>query len=211
MGVYGGTLEASRSTVVEPEVSRGERYEGLYATIVGSRDSLRMRTNDGCIRQFYFSEGAYFEVPGSDPNDPNAVATAFLDTWSDLFMFPSGAADFEITDLRSSGSSSFVDFRQTYAGLEVYCGEIIVELNSIGGVRYVISTIMTDASVLDAGPDRLESSLTGLEAQRFAEAHMNDCSSSSTCFASTPSLIIYDPGFLAYRETLASSGAWRLR
>ena len=205
MGVYGGTLEASKSVVQESVTSPPDLWEELLDSVIGESDTTpSVWWARGYVERITLSGESYISVPNVDPNNPAAVALRFLDTWQDLFAAPSGAMAFELGRVVPMSSGTLVSLRQMYAGLEVFGATFNIRVNSSGGVRGVVFTdLMTDATALDRRPDSIKPSIGPVSAQHLAEAYMRDRHGGAAYVASAPELVIYAP------EVVSGSGSPR--
>ncbi len=167
MGVYGGTLEASRSVAVVP--SWQERYEALLATIEPNDGVVvSVDVNDGYLKEVTLEEGAVFTLPNTDSMAGEEVALAFVEQWQDLFMVDSGAMGLAVDSIKEEDSSLIVELDQTYAGLSVHGAEVTAVVVEGSGVNCIACDLMVDPCQLEQNLSLLQPTLTQEDAEAIA-------------------------------------------
>jgi len=138
--------------------ARRQRQKELVQSIVGtSRERTRILTTaDGYLRFLMAPPGTHFAVEPGKPGTPQETAGAFLGAWWGLFANRSASIGFQVVKIDRAGSGTYVRYQQTYGGVKVFDGEIIVYVGPSGGIEAVISDIMRDTQAIDGGGTTLE-------------------------------------------------------
>ena len=149
--------------------------------------------NDGHLRSLGAPPSHYFPVTSVVPADPEATARNFMQEQGKVFGIRSPAVDFSTLSVKTRGSRCYVRFQQTYRGLPVFASEIIVQLNTLGGVESVLSDIMRDTEDLDAGNVSTVPSISEDDARQAALRLLADKNPTLELQASEAALMIYEP------------------
>lgn len=150
--------------------ARGLKLKGLLGSVEGvAEESPRVfKTSQGYLRFIGTPPSTHFSV---DPNKwatPQGAADAFLSEHRNLFVNVSPDVGFDTIRVKTQGSRTYLRYQQTYAGLDVFGAEMIVQVNAAGGIAAVMSDIMRDTQVLDTGEVELTPTIDALTAQRQA-------------------------------------------
>jgi len=132
--------------------ARTSSLKSLLASIEGiAREPPQIfKTKEGYLRFIGAPPLTHFAVSAETPEQ---AADAFLEKWRSLFVNESPAVGFEVHQVKSRDSRSYVRYRQKYAGLEVFGAEMIVQVNEGNRVAAVISDVMRDTVAFDTGTD----------------------------------------------------------
>ena len=103
--------------------------------------------------------------------DSVATARGFLRANGSVFGLDSAAVDFVAKRTRDRGTHHNVRLQQTYAGVPVFGGEAIVQLNPQGGIESVLSRVQRDTQPLDNGNVVTTPRLSASEAATLAQNH----------------------------------------
>lgn len=150
-------------------------------------------TSDGYLRNIGAPPSQYFPVASPVPGNPEATARNFLQENANLFGVISSAVDFRVMRTKRITNRDFVRFQQTYAALDVFAGQVIVQVNALGGVEYVMSDIARDVTVLDKGTVSVLPSLSSVEGTIRAREFIAAEYPGVEIATATPQLIIFDP------------------
>jgi bacillolysin len=108
-------------------------------------------SKEGYLRFIGAPPSFYFPVSLAVPGNPEQTAYNFLKEYASLFGVTSASVDFKVLKIKSKNRRSYVRFQQTYSDIPVFGGEVMVQLNDLGGVECVMSDIARDTKVLDNG------------------------------------------------------------
>lgn len=130
------------------------------------------RTPAGHVRWLSAPAGHAFAPDAAFvPGDPAATARGFLRENGSVFGNISSSVDFVAKRTRDRGTHHNVRLQQTYAGVPVFGGEAIVQLNARGGIESVMSRVQRDTQLLDDGIVSTIPRLTAAEAAARAQIH----------------------------------------
>jgi bacillolysin len=164
----------------------------LDSTIGTNKESPQVfKTKDGHLRFIGAAPSTHLAVEPSKRGTPEQAAGAFLERWQYLFVSDSAAVGFDVKRVRNRNSRSYVRYRQTYAGLEVFGAEVIIQVNSTGGVVAAISDIMRNAEGLDNGNVSLVPDITSSSAQNIAIEYLTTRYKELQFVTSMPTLMIF--------------------
>ena len=149
-----------------------------------------LRTADGYLRFIAAAPNTPLAVSTAAPRDQ---AGAFLDLWRDLFVNDSAAVQFDIIEIESTDSRSYHRYQQTYDGLDIFCAQMVVQVNAAGGIEGVLSDIMRDTKTLDLGNISLSSAIDATQARSKAIQLLDTDYQSIDFEATAPILMIYHP------------------
>ena len=113
----------------------------------------QLHTDEGFLRFVGAPPGSYFVtgVSGAKSSLPELTAQTFISTHVGAFARPSSRMIFTTARVNSGGDQFYVKLQQTYNGIPVLCGEIMVQTNAFGGVVCVLSDVLRDTAPLDDG------------------------------------------------------------
>ena len=176
----------------EARALRSSALNDLKTSIIGSpKEPARIfKTKDGYLRFIGAAPSTYFAVSAGTPEE---TANTFIKKWRNLFVNESSAVEFQRIRVTTQKERSYVRYRQMYAGLEVFGAEMIIQVNSSGGIEAVISDIMRDTSAIDTKKVSLEPTLDALTAQKKGIEFLAKQHENLKFEASEPVLMIYVP------------------
>jgi Zn-dependent metalloprotease len=148
---------------------------------------------DGYLRYLGAPPSGYFPVGSVVPGKPEETAYNFLKEHTALLGATSAAVDFKVLKSRTKDNRNYVRLEQTYAGLAIFGGQIIVQLNALGGVEYVLSDIARDTEALDKGTVSTAPVISSVEAAAMARELVAAGKPGFEIRTTTPQLIIFDP------------------
>jgi len=140
----------ARRTVQANDVAeRTSRLNDLLQSIEGPVERpLRLRrTPDGYLRSLVAPHSSHYKVPGAKGGRPEEVADAFLERWRDLLAGQDDTIGFKRIGLVRTASGTLVRYQQTFAGLNVFHGEVAVKVDHAGGVRFVMTALMHELDI----------------------------------------------------------------
>ncbi len=210
------TLGANVAVAQDPgEADRRTALQSLLGTMEGGQrapvqESARVRTVEGgFIRFLGAAPGAHFRVSQSAGGDPVIQATAFLDQWRSLLGDDSVSLAYPLLRSKSLGDSTALRFDQIYDGIPVYAAQILVQVDSSGGVRSVMSDVSRRTGVIDAGEVSTDPTVSVNAAGNVATAWMVAEFGAYFYEASAQELVIYDPDVVGATGPLRL--AWSMR
>ena len=179
---------------------RGLELKSLLASVEGiAEEQPRVyKTREGYVRFMIAPPSAYFPVESAKRGTPAKVAGAFLQRWRNLFVSDSSAVGFEIIRVNTQNGRSYLRYRQKYASLEVFGAEMIVQVNSAGGIEAVISDIMRKTDAIDSGKVLLNPVIDALVAQKNAIDWVALRHGQLRFVSSVPALMIFEPGVVGW-------------
>ena len=131
-----------------------------------------VRSAEGHVRWLSAPAGHAFAPDAAlVPGDPAATARGYLRANGSVFGINTPTVDFLVRRTRDHGSRQNVRLQQTYAGVPVFGGEAVVQLNAHGGIESVLSRIQRDTQLLDSGSVSTIPRLSAAEAAARAQAH----------------------------------------
>jgi len=127
--------------------------QSLKATVDMSKATEKPRlgkNKDGSLMFFGAPPGAPAKVDDALANAaPEQKAIGFLKQHAAAFGIQSPNVDFQVKRVKSGRGRTFVRLQQTYAGIPVFGGETIVQIEGDGQIGAVISDIMPDSNSSD--------------------------------------------------------------
>lgn len=161
-------------------------------------ESPRFSTDeDGYLRSLGAPPDCYFAVSSLAPDDPQSIARNFLADQGLAFGITSSSVDFKMLEVDNEDNRSYVRLQQTYEGLPVFGGEVVVQLNSCGGVESVLTDIMRDPQALDAEGLSTRPSISAADAQQAAIGLVLGFENADfELQASAPALLVYEPSIV---------------
>lgn len=182
---------------ISHEVRRVQRsrIRELYGSIEGPGRELprTFRTKEGYLRFLTAPSQSHFLVNQSGPASPKEEADAFLEEWRDLFGSDSPAVEFKAIEVETSKGRTYVRYQQTYAGLEVLNGQMIIQVGAGGGVELVVSDVLRHTEPLDKGEIPVEPRIDAEEAAGIALELCAEQFHQPDLEVSAPRLMIYCP------------------
>ena len=152
--------------------------------------------DDGYIRTLNAPEGESFPVSGVVPGDSSATARNFIFEQGSVFGVISASVDFTVKKSKSQNGRNFERFQQTYAGIPVFGGEVIIQLNQDDGVEFALSDIMRDTQALDGGSVSTVPTVSGVDAGSLATNLMAAEHAGVQLTNTVPQLMIYEPAVI---------------
>ena len=115
---------------------RALELKDLLGSIEGTpREATQIfKTPNGYLRFVGAPPSTNFPVDPNRRATPQEAADAFVEEYRNLFVNVSPAVGFDVHRVNTHDSRSYVRYRQTYAGLEVFGAEVIVQVNAVGGI-----------------------------------------------------------------------------
>lgn len=141
--------------------------------------------------------GRAFAAGTARAGEPGLTARNFLKQNATMLGAPSAAVDFTTMRARAKRGRQFLRLQQTYGGVPVLAGEVIVQLNGQGDVDAVFSDIATaNLGVLEQGRLPLQPRLTAADAAAVARAHYASAAAPLPVTTTEPELTIFAPEVL---------------
>jgi len=164
----------------------------------------RVTESDGDLRSLSAPEDHYFSVSQKVAGDHSATARNFIGEHGQAFGVRSGAVDFAVKKSRKSDGRNYGRFQQSYSGIPVFGGEMIIQLNDDGDVKYAFGDIMRNTDLLDNGFVSVVPTISGPDAVLSAVASISASHPNVELEGGDAALMIYDP------EVVGSGGAVQL-
>lgn len=130
------------------------------------------RTPEGHVRWLSAPPGHAFAPDAAlVVGDAASTARGYLRENGSVFGISSTAVDFVVKRTRDRGARQNVRLQQTYAGVPVFGGEAIVQLNPQGGIESVLSRVQRDTQPLDNGSVATTPRISASDAATLAQNH----------------------------------------
>lgn len=142
------------------------------------------------------SSAAGSPAPAALPAPAERIARQFLQQHGRLFGVRSAAVDFQMRLHQSIPGRHAVRLTQTYRGVPVFGGELVVQVTDGGGVEYVAGNFERDTAGLDADPSATTPRLTADEAAAAARAHEAPRAAGQPLAVTPPQLSLFAPTLL---------------
>ena len=215
--VFSGTLQSAPGQGIENSGKQNkgvsQEIEQLLGNMRGPQGTVaeevtlratRTAFKKGHLRSIGAPKGHAFPVSNVVAGDPRATANNFINEQRKAFGADNASVDFAHKKSKVRNGQIFERFRQTYSGIPVFGGEMIIQLNDEGGVQFVLSDIMTETGDLDAGkvsmsPGILAEDVVFLAVELMAAEHPTVQLNNTE-----PQLMIYEP------EVIGNSGSTQL-
>jgi bacillolysin len=156
---------------------------------------------DGYLRYLGAPPLCYFPAGSVVPSRPEETAYNFLKEYMSLLGATSEAVDFKVLKSRTEGNRNYIRFGQVYAGLSIFGGQIIVQLNALGGVEYLLSDIARNTETLDKGTVSTTPGISFVEAAAIAREFVAAGKPDFEFRTTTPQLVIFDPSVVGATGT----------
>lgn len=131
------------------------------------------------------------------PGQPALTARNFLKQNAGMLGAPSAAVDFATKKEKTKRGRNIVRMQQTYGGVPVLAGEVVVQLNAQDDVEAVLSDIARDnLAPLEAGRLALQPRITAAQATEVARRHYAQEPGAGVITATEPALTVFAPEVL---------------
>jgi len=160
----------------------------------------------GYITHLAAPPGHYFPVTRVVQGNPSDTALNFINEHRQLLGAEPLSMNFRSMKSRRQAGRNYERFRQTYMDIPVFAGEIIVQLDDEGGVRYLSSDISKDLPAVDG---ITVPSITPDEARIIATGSIGDEIEPEDMQFTEPVLNIFDPAVLGVEGSPRL--VWRFR
>jgi len=150
-------------------------------------------TRDGYVRGLSAPPRGYFEAAGIRSRQPTEIADGFLEQWRELFMAASPALKFNYVKQSRRENRHYLRYKQTFADIEVFGAEAVVQVNPSGKIEYVANRLMRDATLLETDVSAMAPVLDAAGARQRAETWIQEQYPRYRFGASAPRQIIFVP------------------
>ncbi len=183
-----------------------DTMRGANGVAVGQQEGKAARTGykNGHLRSIGAPGKHSFAVTDVIAGNPQATAKNFINEHGRAFGVISKSVDFAHKKSKKRNGRNYERFIQSYSGIPVFGGEMIVQLDDAGGVVFALSDIMTDTRSFDDNTVSLSPSLAADDAGFLAIDLMSQEHSGVQLENTQPQLMIYQP------EVVGNSGTTRL-
>ncbi|MBN2270613.1 MAG: hypothetical protein JXN61_08370, partial [Sedimentisphaerales bacterium] len=125
LAVVGGRQVWGEATARDLAKARVNKLRELLRTAQGADEepARTFRTPEGFVRFLSAPAAAHFPVADGTAEKK---AEAFLEKWRNLFVNEIAAVAFEQKRVKTANGRTYIRYRQTYAGLEVFGAEMVV-------------------------------------------------------------------------------------
>ena len=190
------------STFSQPLFVDPEALTGVVKTLeapAANEPPLLVQSPEGYVRFLGAPPGGHFLARGAE--DKNAAADAiagnFVADHSAAFGVTSDAVVFSAGATEERNGNSYVRMQQSYGGLPVFGGEVVVQVGDDNHVRNVMSDIMRDTRLLDSQDISLSATISPLQAEHAARANTVELyegvSEAHLQRGAEPELVLFDP------------------
>ncbi len=195
MILSGGKVVLGQGPPQGKPLARASQLREVLDTIenVAKERPRIFRTNDAYVRFLMAPPSTHFAVDRAYRGTPQAAADWFLNRWRNLFVNESPAVEFEVIRVNTTGSRSYVGYRQKFAGIEVYGAQINFQVNASGGIVAAMSDIMRDTESIEKGRISIDPNLTSQEAQNKGVEYLSEEHQNIEFEESQTSFMIFDP------------------
>lgn len=198
-----GMLEAAdapgevRFSEIAPLLKSGRSSAKVAGAAQADAESPRVtRNSQGQIESLSAGPGREFPAVGGSKGDPEGAAKNFLKQNGKLFGVTSPAVDFQLKKKNSGKGRHSIRLTQTYEGVPVFGGEVVVQVNDDGGVEYVSANFDRDTRDLDDKRLSPKAKLTADEAAAAAQAHYAAAADGQALTVTPPELTLFVPSLL---------------
>ncbi len=153
-------------------------------------------SKDGYLRHLGAPASQNFPVTVVVPRKPDETARNFVMENTDVIGAGNATVDFSIKRTRKKENRNYVRLQQTYAGLQVFAAEIMVQVNDEGGVEFMLSDISTTIQDLDPETFSIEPVLKEKTAARKAIDKVQKKNPGVPLQSAPGELKIFDPAVL---------------
>lgn len=154
------------------------------------------QTAEGYLQSISAGPGREFPTVAGAAGDPEGAAKVFIKKNGTLFGATSPAVDFKLRKKNSGKGRHSMRMTQTYAGIPVFGGEMVLQVNDTGGVEHVSSNFDRDTSDLDQKRLSTEPKLTKDQARAAARAHYAEAAAGQALAVTPPELTLFVPALL---------------
>ena len=154
------------------------------------------QTPEGYLESLGAAPGTEFPAVAGPASQPEITAKNFLKQNGRLFGITSPSVDFTLRKKNAGNGRHSVRLTQTYAGIPVFGGELVVQVNNGGGVEHVAGKLDRDTTDLDTQQLSTKASLTADEAVTIARTHYAPAAAGQELSMSAPELSLFVPGLL---------------
>jgi bacillolysin len=161
-----------------------------------TKTSPRARMNissSGHLRSFAAPNGYFFPVAKVVPGMPEKTARNFLKENERLFIPANPAVDYISKKTKRIENRHLLHLGQTYAGVPVFGGEAIVEVNNAGGVIYGSVHLSKQLDQLKDDNQATVPRISKSEARRYGIEFVSGGGSDKRLTTTTPRLKLFDP------------------
>ncbi|MBC8095982.1 MAG: M4 family metallopeptidase [Akkermansiaceae bacterium] len=164
--------------------------------------------SDGSIRHWVPSPGRQLSATGALTNDAEQSAHRFLRLQAEAFGLHGASVEFKRHQHRNQNGHHYLRFKQTFAGLPVYGGQAVVQLNARGDVEYAANYLERGLHVFEGMREASTPSMDAGTAQARTRAAIQSRSGGQSLTLSAPVLVWYSPSAVGMRG--APRLAWML-
>ena len=137
-----------------------------------------------------------FPAVAGPAGQPEVTAKNFLKAHGKLFGILSPAVDFKLRKKNRSPGKHSIRLTQTYNGIPVFGGEMVMQVNEAGGVEYVAGNFDRDTGNLDEKRLATTPTLLAAEASAAAQAHYAPQAPGQVLAVTPPELTLFVPALL---------------
>jgi Zn-dependent metalloprotease len=173
-------------------------------------DIRNLQTAEGYFRYLGAPTGTSFSGSGTKSGSGyEDVAIAYVTEHYGAFGMKSQKINFATGKTKYASNRAFVHIKQTYNGVRVYAGTVIVQIDSSGGIHSVHADIMRDPRLLDSGQVSTTPTITADAASQAALQWIQAEYPGLSFTANNKSqLFVYDPSIVG--ETGPTRLVWKL-
>lgn len=206
LAILGGVvLQTSAAPPLEPQEIPGLMLKLAPLTPTAGRslgqtppaEAPRISMNSkGFLRSIGAPPGQHFPpAAGITAQPPEIAARNFMRSQGRLFGVAGTNANYITKRNRLGNGRNYVRLQQSYQNLPVVAAEVVVQVNSQGGVESVLSDLALEAETLAAKPVAMTPLLTSVEAATKAKAAF-PAESPTNMENSSPQLALFVPSVL---------------
>src|SRR5262245_50837859 len=194
-------IQAQTNSISQPLSRRLPAVERTTPLAPDQRQSPLEQTrytfgDDGYLRYLGAPPSSHFPVRSAVPGQPEVTARNFLREQAKLFGVTSAAVDFGHLKTNRANNRRYVRFNQMYAGIPVFCAQVMIQLNSVDGVESVMSDIERNTNDLDDGTISIKPLISATEASVKASNSFVTTAPGIELRTTPPQLTIFAPSVL---------------
>lgn len=153
-------------------------------------------TQEGYLCHIGSSPGTHFPVTHVVVGNFRQTAQNFMKERAALFGVTNEFVDFTPLKSRVKHGRKFEKLGQTYMGLPIFGAQVLIQLNEIGGVEFVLSTIETDLTDLSSHKLSMNPAISAQGAKNIVRKLFFDKNATMNIDFSTPKLNLFSPRVL---------------
>ena len=167
----------------------------LLAAHAGSEPAVVLNA-DGTIRHLSAPAQHHFAIRATVGSAAQAQGRKFLQDHARAFAGATAAVDYVTTRDRSDQGRHYLRFNQTIAGVPVFCGQVLLQLDEAAGVEYAASYLERNSTDADSLTSSAQPALGADAAAKMALTRFQQETTADAVQVSVPELAWFSPSLL---------------